>query len=387
MKRLIRAAVVLSAVLSSMAFAADSKPAMNDEARLELVRPVERPTLEVAFVLDTTSSMSGLIEGAKQKIWSIASQLASGKPSPRIRIGLVAYRDRGDAYITDRTDLTADLDAVYEKLKSFRAEGGGDGPEHVGQGLGEAVKLLGWSDGKKVMRMIFLVGDAPAHDDYGDQWNTTAMAKAALKKGIIVNTVRCGVDPTTEVVFREISRLAEGHFISIEQSGGMARIESPFDGELAKLTAEAATKTIYAGRREAREKSEGKARGVGSMEMAAAADRASYSAKAGGAMGLPASAAPAAVAGSFDLTAEPAKVAKLSEDEMPDALKGLKKEEREALVKKTAEERKALEAQITALAKKRDEWLMKNASKKADSFDEKVMSSLKPAAAKVGVAY
>jgi hypothetical protein len=35
----------------------------------------------VAFVLDTTGSMSGLIDGAKRKIWSIANQLASGQPT------------------------------------------------------------------------------------------------------------------------------------------------------------------------------------------------------------------------------------------------------------------------------------------------------------------
>src|SRR3954467_6111588 len=97
-----------------------------------------RPQLDVVFVLDTTSSMGGLIEGAKEKIWSIASRMASGKPTPRIRVGLVAYRDRGDAYVTQTFDLTEDLDAVYKNLRGFRAEGGGDGPEHVGKGLHDA---------------------------------------------------------------------------------------------------------------------------------------------------------------------------------------------------------------------------------------------------------
>ncbi|MGZ4984173.1 MAG: vWA domain-containing protein, partial [Chthoniobacterales bacterium] len=30
----------------------------------------KKPRIEVCFVLDTTGSMGGLIEGAKQKIWS-----------------------------------------------------------------------------------------------------------------------------------------------------------------------------------------------------------------------------------------------------------------------------------------------------------------------------
>ena len=55
----------------------------------------EPPRIDVVFALDTTGSMSGLIEGAKQKIWSIADKLVSGNPRPEVRMGLVAYRDLG----------------------------------------------------------------------------------------------------------------------------------------------------------------------------------------------------------------------------------------------------------------------------------------------------
>ena len=55
-------------------------------------RPVKVPRIEVCFVLDTTGSMSGLIKGAKQKIWSIANDMAGAKPTPRIRFGLIGYR-------------------------------------------------------------------------------------------------------------------------------------------------------------------------------------------------------------------------------------------------------------------------------------------------------
>src|SRR5689334_3810456 len=72
-----------------------------------------KPKVEVVFCLDTTGSMGGLIEAAKQKIWSISNQIASGKPTPDLKIGLVAYRDKTDAYITKVFDLTDDLDAVH----------------------------------------------------------------------------------------------------------------------------------------------------------------------------------------------------------------------------------------------------------------------------------
>ena len=61
----------------------------------DIVERREQAVIDVVFVLDTTGSMSSLIEGAKQKIWAIANAIATAQPTPRIRMGLVAYRDRG----------------------------------------------------------------------------------------------------------------------------------------------------------------------------------------------------------------------------------------------------------------------------------------------------
>ena len=80
--------------------------------------PVEaaRPRVEVAFVLDTTGSMGGLIEGAKRRIWSIARHIGEGRPRPDLRIALVAYRDLGDAYVTRKFELTTDIQDLYASL-------------------------------------------------------------------------------------------------------------------------------------------------------------------------------------------------------------------------------------------------------------------------------
>src|SRR3954469_11003627 len=120
------------------------------------------PRIEVAFVLDTTGSMGGLIEGAKRRIWSIARRIGEGRPRPDLRIALVAYRDLGDVYVTRTYDFTRDMDEVSGHLAEFRAEGGGDGPEHVSAAMHDAVHRLTWSTGKS-LRMIVLVGDAPPH--------------------------------------------------------------------------------------------------------------------------------------------------------------------------------------------------------------------------------
>src|SRR5437762_4419019 len=127
---------------------------------------IAKPTVEVAFVLDTTGSMGGLIEGAKRKIWSIATAIIDCSPDADIRMGLVAYRDIGDVYVTKKFDLTTDIQGLYADLLQLRAQGGGDWPESVNEALWVATTKLSWSYGHNTTRIMFLVGDAPPHMDY-----------------------------------------------------------------------------------------------------------------------------------------------------------------------------------------------------------------------------
>src|SRR5262245_57485034 len=124
------------------------------------------PVIEVVFVLDTTGSMGPLIEGAKRKIWSIATTLIDCSPDADIRMGLVAYRDIGDDYVTKTFNLTTDIQGLYADLLQLQARGGGDWPESVNEALYVGVTKMNWSRGRDSTRIIFLVGDAPPHMDY-----------------------------------------------------------------------------------------------------------------------------------------------------------------------------------------------------------------------------
>lgn len=381
MRPLFRSLVIASSLFGSTAALAADAPQGQVAPQ---VQKAARPTLDVVFVLDTTGSMSGLIEGAKQKIWSIASRMASGQPAPRIRVGLVGYRDRGDEYVTKRFELSEDLDAVYANLQGFSAGGGGDGPEHVGQALGEAVSLMQWSQDSKTARMIFLVGDAPAHDDYKDGWNTRVWAKKAIEKGIVVNTVRCGGDPNTGALFAELAKLADGTFVSIAQSGGMVAVATPFDGDIKKLNDEIADTTLTGGDVAVRREAAAELGAFKSMGAGTLADRSSYRMKS-----APAAAPMVEVkaSGSVSLNADPSKVNAMKDEELPDAVRALPKGEREGYVRKLNDEQKQAQAKLVELSKKRDEWIKSNASKKADSFDDQVFAGVKKSAEKVGVAY
>src|SRR5687768_12825191 len=83
----------------------DTAPAIIDPA----VPPVTKPRVELVFALDTTGSMSGLIDGAKRKIWFIVDEVLKAKVQPDVKVGIVAYRDRSDAYVTKVTALSSDL--------------------------------------------------------------------------------------------------------------------------------------------------------------------------------------------------------------------------------------------------------------------------------------
>jgi Mg-chelatase subunit ChlD len=243
----------------------------------EAVKKPGRPEVEVVFCLDTTGSMGGLIDAAKKKIWAISNQIAGGTPTPRLKVGLVAYRDRGDAYVTKVTDLTDDLDDIHSQLMSFQALGGGDTPESVNQALHEAVTKISWSKDKKTLKIIFLVGDAPPHMDYPDDVKYPDTCKMAVKNDIIINTVQCGGDAATAEVWQKICRLAEGSYVQIDARGGpVVVVKTPFDADLAKINAELSTSTLCFGDDKAQRKGEGQKAANLALPTAVQADRAAF---------------------------------------------------------------------------------------------------------------
>jgi len=176
----------------------------------------ERPHMDLAFCIDTTSSMSPEIENVKTKVKELISKLAAGHPAPVIRVGLVAYRDRGDDYVTKVFPFTEDIDAMVKDISSLQAQGGGDGPESVNEGLHVTVHNLKWDDSKKTSKLLFLIGDAAPHY-YPNDYKWQDESKTAISKGIQINTIGCnGLQnyPASEGidVFKQIAKLTDGAF-------------------------------------------------------------------------------------------------------------------------------------------------------------------------------
>ncbi len=366
-----------TALFTIMAIAGAATPLRAEEGAPPAKTATEstKPVIEVCFVLDSTGSMGGLIEGAKQKIWSIANTIISRKPTPLVKIALITYRDRGDEYVTKRFDLTDDIDTVFNNLQTFKANGGGDGPESVNQALDEAVNKISWSKDKAVYKVIFLVGDYPPHMDYQDDVKYAQTCQTAVKSDLVINTVQCGNQSDTAKVWQEIARLSEGSYVALAQSGNMAIIETPFDKEIAKLNADLGKTVIAYGSREQRSSVAMKMVAVSAAPSAVAADRAAYNLKTEG----------KAVQGAGDLLNDVKEksvvMESLKEEELPAEMQKMTAAERSDYVGKKQKERDAINGQLADLSRKRSEYIDAEnkrlaAAGKGDSFDAKVAETI-----------
>jgi von Willebrand factor type A domain len=340
---------------------------------------IDKPVVEVAFVLDTTGSMGPLIETAKRKIWAIATAIVDTYPEAEVRMGLVAYRDIGDAYVTKKFDLTTDIQDLYANLLELRARGGGDWPESVNEALDVAVTKLSWTQSEGDCRIIFLVGDAPPHMDYAQDTKYPDVLRKARERDIVVNAVQAGGARDTERVWRTIAQMGHGRYIPIPQNGGhVVVIETPYDTEIIELQNEINGTVIPYGPRERRGDVEDKTRQLAAAPRAVATEMsgylARYAAKSGG-----------AITGDGDLVADVKtgrqKLAAVQDDYLPDNLRGMTADQRRAFVDKQIAKRKTLNERLAALVKQRDQYAREQAKKapahKGDSFDRVVEETLR----------
>ncbi|MDT5159299.1 MAG: hypothetical protein QOH51_3656 [Acidobacteriota bacterium] len=348
-------------------------------------------TLEMVFVLDTTGSMGGLIDGAKQRIWGIVNEVMQTPAKPSVRVGLVAYRDHGDQYVTQVLPLTNDLDKVYTTLMEYHADGGGDGPEDVRQALSDGVRKAGWSKASSdTAQIVFLVGDAPPHDDYLQEPDTLATTAEAVRNGMVVNTIQCGAEEQTRMVWQRIASRGEGQFFAIAQDGGVQTVASPYDARLSELGNRlGSTYLAYGGGGGAEGESfrnDAKARQVrtessvaGAAPVAAQADRAVNKALNKD-----------AYVGDLLQSIEngSVKLDSVKKEDLPDDLQKLTPAERTKEVERRLAERQKIRDEIVTLNRQRDEYIAVERKKQSGGqtgFDAAVASALREQLARKGI--
>jgi hypothetical protein len=119
--------------------------------------------VDLYFVVDTTGSMQPFISAAQAALLDTVEALGA-RSGVEIQVGLVEFRDHPPqemSFVTRHYPLTADLGEMRKVINGLRADGGGDPPEAVYDGVQEAAVLTEWR--VHSCRFILLVGDAPPH--------------------------------------------------------------------------------------------------------------------------------------------------------------------------------------------------------------------------------
>ncbi len=376
-RSLLAACVAALTVVSSVALADVPAVTSNSPA----VAPKVDPKIQIAVLLDTSGSMDGLINQTREQLWRIVNTFATAKRdgrTPKLEIALYDYGNDGNPakndYVRQVVPLTTDLDKVSEALFALKTNGGS---EFCGAVISHATKELEWSRDPRDLKLIYIAGNEPFTQGpvrYQDS------VKSAIEQGIVVNTIHAGTEAAgISDQWLAAAKMADGHFLFIDQNRAIARVDAPQDAELARLSNELNKTYIAYG-------------GAGRASLARQAKEDSNA--QGVSLGTVATRAKAKASGlynnsTWDLV-DAKKAGKapsaIAKDELPAEMQAMSDGEREQFVEQKSKQRSELQAQINKLAAEREAFVQtemkKQASAGAKTMDEALLDSARAQAKK-----
>lgn len=349
----------------------------------------DQPVVQIAILLDNSGSMSGLIAQAKTQLWNIVNEFISAKQdgkAPRVQVALFAYglsnAPGNDGYIHQLSPLTDDLDKLSEQLFAISQRNAGSN-EYCGWVIRDAVEKLEWDNSPKTYKAIFIAGNEPFTQG---SVKYTVACKAAISKGIIVNTIHCGSESDgISGMWKDAAAMSDGRFLIINHNAQVAAIPAPQDKDIAELNTKLNTTYVAYGAKGA----DGKSRQIAQDANAAAAPAApEVMAKRA------ASKASANYSNSgwdlvdrckeknFDIT-------KVAEEELPEEMRKLSVEERITYVEKKRTEREELQKKLSTLAVERDKFVAEKQKElsKNPTLASAVTTAVREQAEKKGVSF
>jgi von Willebrand factor type A domain len=176
------------------------------------------PALDLAFVVDTTGSMGDELRYLQAEVGNIVNEIATQFPNVNQRWGLVFYRDTGDVYVVRSFDFTSNLATFQQNLAAQSADGGGDTPEAVDQGLA-AANQLSWRAGT-VARVQFWIADAPHHVGR-EAAVVSALHDTVVNSVHIYPVAGSGIDDLGEFTMRTAAEVTGGRYLFLTDDSGI----------------------------------------------------------------------------------------------------------------------------------------------------------------------
>jgi hypothetical protein len=339
--------------------------------------------IDVVICLDCSNSMDGLIQSAKTKLWAIVNDLAKAQPAPNLRVALYSYGndnyDKNVGWVRKDVDLTTDLDAISAKLFALTTRGG---TEYVARVTRDALDQQKWADDKEALKLIFVCGNEPASQD--KEVHLKDVAAKAVKQGVIINPIFCGPANHPEATdWKEYAQMCGGKFSNIDQDN-VRTLVTPMDKQLAELSSKLNTTYVSYGA-VAREKAANQTVQDANAASAAPSVAAARAQTKGGALYRNSD---------WDLvdkleTDPKFDITKIPEDQLCDALKKLKPEERLEYVKDMAAKRKAMQKEIAELGVKREAYIREELKKQAagagKTLDDALRATIREQAGAKGI--
>ncbi|MGK7923223.1 MAG: VWA domain-containing protein [Trichodesmium sp.] len=139
---------------------------------------------DIMFVLDSTGSMQGEIDGIKETIMEFADTIE--KDGVRVRVGLIEFRDRlineEHQVLKFKGEVFTNNPIIFrQEVAKLKANGGGDAPE---SSLDAVMLALGQPFDLESNKAIVLVTDAPPHIPDKETKNIEEVVRAIQAVGI-----------------------------------------------------------------------------------------------------------------------------------------------------------------------------------------------------------
>lgn len=202
---------------------ADVEAGTDEQFTLTLDAAPNPPfTLDLMFVIDATGSMGDEINYLQAELSDVITRAMSSLDQEMlIRTSVNFYRDAGDAFIVDSNPFTETTEDAIEDLMSQEASGGGDYPEALDYALDDGVLAHEWSAHAKA-RLMFVLLDAPPHEDESILYSLHASAARASEKGIrMIPVSASGIDKPTEMLLRQLAIATAGTYTFITDHSGI----------------------------------------------------------------------------------------------------------------------------------------------------------------------